>query len=95
MPKSKQSIVTFKADETLVDALAGIENRSAFIRNAILAALENACPLCLGSGILSPMQRAHWEDFCRDHAVEECDECHERHLTCAAGEADSAQQTSH
>ncbi|UCF35039.1 MAG: hypothetical protein JSV78_06970 [Phycisphaerales bacterium] len=95
MRKSKQSIVTFKADETLVDALAGIENRSAFIRNAILAALENACPLCLGSGILSPMQRAHWEDFCRDHTVEECDECHERRLTCAAGEADSAPRTSH
>lgn len=81
----KQSIVTFKAEESLVHALRGISNRSMFIRSAILAALDNTCPLCLGAGILTPEQRNHWDSFAADHAVEECGECHERHLVCEHG----------
>jgi hypothetical protein len=83
MPRQKQAIVTFKADESLVEALRGVPNRSAFIRTAVLAALDNMCPLCSGTGILSPDQKAHWEAFAKDHAVKECDECHEVHLVCA------------
>ncbi len=78
----KQQVVTFKADPALLDALQGIPNRSQFIRDAILAALEGVCPLCMGTGILSPKQRQHWTAFARDHAVEECPDCHERYLTC-------------
>ena len=83
MPKVKQSIVTFKAEESLVEALRGIPNRSLFIRSAILAALENTCPLCLGTGILTPEQRVHWDRFSKDHTVQECRVCHEWHLVCA------------
>lgn len=79
---ARQEIVTFKADRSLLDALAGVENRSAFIRNAILAALESVCPLCKGSGILTPNQRTHWNAFATDHGLTECDDCHEMHLTC-------------
>ncbi len=83
MPQQKQAIVTFKAEESLVAALRGVPNRSAFIRSAILAALENACPLCAGSGILTADQKQHWEAFAKDHAVEQCDECNEVHLVCS------------
>ena len=87
MGRPKQAVVTFKAEQSLVQALRGVPNRSRFIRSAILAALENTCPLCQGSGILSPEQRTHWESFSTDHALEECDECHEWHLVCARAHA--------
>jgi len=84
MRRSKQEIVTFKVDDTLMELMKGIENRSEFIRTAILAALENVCPLCKGTGVLSPRQREHWEAFAQDHTVEECSDCHELHIVCAA-----------
>ncbi len=83
---TKQTVVTFKADESLVEALQGIPNRSLFIRSAVLAALENTCPLCLGTGILTPEQRAHWESFSVDHQMKECKICHEWHLVCSHGQ---------
>ncbi len=83
MSQSKQAIVTFKAEPSLVEALRGVPNRSAFIRSAVLAALENTCPLCNGAGILTPEQKAHWEAFAVDHSVTECRDCHEWHLVCS------------
>ena len=80
--QTKQQIITFKADDALVEALAGVPNRSEFIRAAVLAALDGACPLCHGTGVLSPNQRRHWDDFTRTHGVEECRECHEVRLVC-------------
>ena len=82
MTKAKQEIISFKADPALLEALKGVENRSAFIRAAVLTALGNLCPLCQGSGILSPSQRQHWEAFARHHKVQECDDCHEYHIVC-------------
>lgn len=83
MAGPKQDIVTFKVDDTLMELMKGIENRSEFIRRAILAALESVCPLCKGTGVLTPKQKEHWEAFALDHAVTECEDCHEFHLTCA------------
>jgi hypothetical protein len=80
--RKKQEIITFKVDASLRRALRGIENRSEFIRAALLAALDSVCPLCKGSGILTPDQRRHWEAFARDHALEECKDCHAVHLVC-------------
>lgn len=82
MPK-KPEIVTFKADASLLEAMQGISNRSEFIRSAVLAALENACPLCKGSGILTPNQKKHWEIFAASHALEVCSDCQELNLVCA------------
>ena len=82
MAQQKQSIVTFKAEDSLVEALRGVSNRSAFIRSAVLAALESTCPLCGGTGILTREQKDHWDAFALDHAVKECDTCHEWHLVC-------------
>ena len=81
MPR-KNEIITFKADDALLEALRGIRNRSEFIRAAVLAALESNCPMCGGSGILSPKQREHWQEFAVHHELHECEECHEVHLVC-------------
>lgn len=80
--KKEPQIVTFKADPALLDSMRGIENRSQFIRAAVLAALENVCPLCKGSGILTPRQKEHWVAFAADHELTECNDCHEMHLIC-------------
>lgn len=82
MAKTKPEIITFKADASLLDAMKGIPNRSQFIRQAILAALDSVCPVCQGTGILTPEQQEHWHAFAKDHAVAECDQCHELHLVC-------------
>ncbi len=83
MSQRKQEIITFKVDESLSQAMEGITNRSAFIRTAILNALENVCPLCLGTGVLAPNQRKHWEEFSRTHFVERCEDCNATHIVCA------------
>jgi hypothetical protein len=82
MAGRKEEIITFKVDEHLARAMAGVENRSAFIRNAILAALGNTCPLCAGTGILNVSQQRHWEEFAQHHHVEQCHSCSEVHLVC-------------
>ena len=86
MPKrtttNKARIVTFKADDSLLSALEGVENRSEFIRAAVLAALDNICPLCKGRGILTPNQRQHWQSFANDHGLAKCGDCQEVHLVC-------------
>ena len=83
MPRKKSEIVTFKADEGLLEAMRGVENRSAFIREAILSALENRCPLCRGTGVLTPSQMRHWRDFQGNHSLEECEHCQELRLVCS------------
>ena len=80
----KQEVITFKAEVALAAALERVPNRSAFIRSAILAALENTCPLCNGTGALSPDQRTHWEQFAEDHRTERCGKCKAVYLVCGA-----------
>ncbi|HOD50099.1 MAG TPA: CopG family transcriptional regulator [Candidatus Hydrogenedentes bacterium] len=95
-PSKKHEIITFKVDEGLSHAMQGIGNRSEFIRRAILAALENVCPLCLGAGALSPEQRKHWDRFSATHNVEECENCHAMHIVCvAAGSSGEAETHAH
>ena len=78
----KQSIITFKVDDELLQIIRDIPNRSAFIRSAILDALGSVCPLCNGSGMLSKKQKQHWDDFSADHHIRSCDECNENILVC-------------
>ncbi|MBP6875563.1 MAG: CopG family transcriptional regulator [Candidatus Eisenbacteria bacterium] len=81
----KWEVITFKADAALAKAMRSIPNRSEFIRAAILASLEGTCPLCGGTGTLSPDQHRHWRSFIGSHALVECDDCHAVHLRCQAG----------
>jgi hypothetical protein len=84
-PSKKHEIITFKVDEPLRKAMRGIPNRSEFIRAAIMAALDNVCPLCKGTGLLTPDQRKHWTTFAQHHTLAECEDCHAVHLICDAG----------
>jgi metal-responsive CopG/Arc/MetJ family transcriptional regulator len=78
----KEEVITFKVDESLAEAMEGIRNRSEFIRRAILAALDSTCPLCQGTGILTPSQQQHWREFSEHHHVEQCETCNETHIVC-------------
>jgi hypothetical protein len=78
----KTEIITFKADGSLVEALRSVENRSDFIRAAIMSALDNSCPLCGGRGVLTPNQMRHWRELSGDHGIEECADCNEARLVC-------------
>jgi hypothetical protein len=86
-PRQKETVITFKADASLLDALRTIPNRSEFIRAAILSALDNHCPLCGGTGVLTPNQKRHWEAFAQRHPLRECEDCHEVHLVCGDDDA--------
>jgi hypothetical protein len=83
--KRRHEIVTLKVDPELVEAMKHVPNRSAFIRSAILNALDSACPLCQGTGVLTPKQKEHWDAFTEDHSLQECRQCNELHLVCASG----------
>lgn len=78
----KDTVLTFKADPALADALRALPNRSDFIRAAVLAALDNACPLCGGSGILTPHQKGHWEKLKGAHRIAKCGDCDEFVMIC-------------
>jgi hypothetical protein len=59
----KDEVITFKVDEALAEQLRLMPNRSEFIRQAVLQALNFECPLCHGAGTLTPNQMKHWEAF--------------------------------
>lgn len=82
MMKKKQTIVTFKVDEDLLEVIKDIPNRSEFIRAAIMTALESVCPLCNGTGLLTPKQKEHWQSFSRDHELKRCEDCQEIFIEC-------------
>jgi metal-responsive CopG/Arc/MetJ family transcriptional regulator len=84
MANGKDEIISFKVDKNLSEAMEGIPNRSEFIRSAILAALDGKCPLCKGTGTLTPEQKKHWITFAEHHSIQECEDCHAWHLVCEA-----------
>jgi hypothetical protein len=52
-----------------------------------MTALASVCPLCNGTGLLTPKQKEHWESFARNHAVKRCEDCDETFIECAKGDA--------
>lgn len=70
-------VVTFKLDKATMQLMRGIENRSEFIRNAILGALDKVCPFCKGTGVLNEHRKKHWDQLAHQHKREICDECDE------------------
>lgn len=80
--RKASEVVSFKAEPPLLEALDALPNRSEFIRAAIVAALEGACPLCGGSGVLGVRQRRHWESFVKGHKVKRCKECKGLTISC-------------
>ncbi len=78
----KDEVITFKVDGALAEQLRLMPNRSEFIRQAVLQALQFECPLCHGSGTLTPNQMKHWQEFAEHHQLVTCDVCGESHITC-------------
>ncbi len=87
MSSRKEEVITFKVDKELAERIKGVANRSEFIRNAVLAAMDNACPLCNGTGVLSIEQRSYWNEFTRTHRMEPIPEAHGVRLVCDAGKS--------
>jgi hypothetical protein len=85
--KKKEGIITFKVNEDLLEVIKSIPNRSEFIRAAIMMALENICPVCNGTGLLTPKQKEHWENFALNHTVKRCEECDEMFIECSKADA--------
>jgi len=84
MSSHKDEVITFKAEASLAEAIRNLPNRSAFIRAAILSALDHACPLCQGTGIMTPEQKRHWDAFSETHQIGHCRECDAVHLVCSS-----------
>ncbi len=75
-------VITFKVNKSLLNLMKGVQNRSEFIREAILAAVQNVCPLCKGVGVLNPKRKEHWDEFANHHRMTECDDCDEVKIEC-------------
>jgi len=78
----KERVFTFKAGEELAEILDGMVNKSEFIRKAIEEALGKRCPLCNGTGALTPAQHNHMQHFLTLHTIERCKECDAVHFVC-------------
>jgi hypothetical protein len=85
MSSYKDEVISFKAEASLAEAIRNLPNRSAFIRAAILSALDHACPLCQGTGIMTPEQKRHWEIFAENHYLSHCRDCDALYLVCSTG----------
>ena len=89
----KNSVITFKADEEMTEALERIPNKSEFIRAAVANALQENCPLCGGTGrqeawvlkVKPPEDREGKEPCttCWWSGVEPCRKCdHTGYIAC-------------
>jgi hypothetical protein len=81
----KTDLITFKVEHSIAQLIDRLPNKSEFIRNAVLGALENTCPLCQGTGVLTPEQAEHWKSFTAAHRIERCADCHSIYLRCEPG----------
>lgn len=78
----KERVFTFKADEGLAELLDSLPNKSEFIRKAIEEAIGKRCPLCNGTGAISPAQNSHMQEFLALHPLKRCEECDAIHFVC-------------
>lgn len=78
----KSEIISFKVDAETADLIKLLPNKSEFIRQAVLAAMDNTCPLCQGTGSLTPAQKIHWLEFTKQHPVHTCGDCNAVTLSC-------------
>lgn len=84
MSTAKTDLITFKVEPSLAELINRMPNKSEFIRKAIMGALESTCPLCQGTGVLTPEQQRHWKRFTEHHRIETCDKCRAVYVQCDA-----------
>lgn len=78
----KNFIISFKLDKELFLRLSNIEDKSNFIRLAVLKELQNICPLCNGTGVLNENQKKHINNLLLNHEIIKCPECGEVYIKC-------------
>lgn len=71
----KQRVVTFKVEEEVAVFLAGLPNKSEFIRKALLSALLEPCPICHGRGSVPRSLRRDLEKILRKQQFVACSFC--------------------
>lgn len=71
----KTEIVAFKVEPDLAIFLNKLQNKSAFIRKAIIAQLGMACPLCHGSGTVPRGLHDHYAPVLLKNNTRKCDRC--------------------
>ncbi len=86
MRSPKTDLITFKVEHSLAELIDCLPNKSEYIRNALLVALSNTCPLCQGTGVLTPGQVEHWKHFTEHHRIERCTDCQAVYLSCELGQ---------
>ena len=72
---AKTEIVAFKVEEELANFLNKLQNKSAFIRKAIIAQLGMACPLCQGTGTVPRGLHIHYAPVIAKNNTRKCDRC--------------------
>ena len=80
--ESKDIVVSFKLDERLYKKIKDLPDRSNFIRNAIEAAIEEQCPFCNGTGVLTKQQKEHFTNFLTNHSIARCPDCGANYIKC-------------
>jgi len=71
----KQRVVTSKVEEEVAAFLAGMPNKSEFIRKALLSALLEPCPICHGRGSVPQSLRRDLEKILSKHKFVACSYC--------------------
>ena len=74
-PSMKQRVVTFKVEEEVATFLAGMPNKSEFIRKALLSALLEPCPICHGKGSVPASLRRDLEKILSKQQFVACSFC--------------------
>lgn len=71
----KTAVVAFKVEADLAEFLNKLPNKSAFIRKAIAAQLQMACPLCNGAGTVPRGVHNHYLPLLKRISSRHCDGC--------------------
>src|SRR5438552_190945 len=71
----KTAVVAFKVEAELADFLNKLPNKSAFIRKAIAAQMNTACPLCNGAGVVTRGLHDHYAPLIQRQNLRSCDGC--------------------
>ena len=71
----QETVLSFRVDHHLAEALNRLPDRSGFIRRAILRAFYRVCPACQGKGVLPEQAAGPIEAFIAEHLPARCECC--------------------
>jgi hypothetical protein len=71
----KTAVVAFKVEEELAEFLNQLPNKSDFIRKAIAAQMQIACPLCAGSGQVTRWTHDNYTKLLTQLEHQHCNGC--------------------